>query len=146
MVPNKKSSLAALVGRDDKIYFRLVVVAALLSKNGVYSFEKHFQTVVVQGKDVLPLYKDYSIVIKKTHLVPPNVVYNIVAAENVSLGSSFPKALNTGYAFVPPVKKLLVESFKNSPVLNVLACHEGSPVNIGFLVRKWIQEFVDKVQ
>ncbi|GFS66756.1 hypothetical protein NPIL_470691, partial [Nephila pilipes] len=70
--------------------------------------------------------------------------YNILAAENVPLGSSFAKALNMGYAFVPPVKQLLVESFKKSPVLNV--CPEGASIPKGILVRKWIQEFVDKVQ
>ncbi|GFU22798.1 hypothetical protein NPIL_590571, partial [Nephila pilipes] len=81
---------------------------------------------------------------KKTHLVPPNVVYNILAAENVPLSSSFAKALNMGYAFVPPVKQLLVESFKKSPVLNV--CPEGASIPKGILVRKWVQAFVDKVQ
>ncbi|GFT31789.1 uncharacterized protein NPIL_657761 [Nephila pilipes] len=126
LLPLQKSSLSSLVGRDGKNYFRLVDVAALLSKNGMYSFAKRFQSVAVQEIDVLPFHKDYPIVTKKTRLVPPNVVYNIVAAENVSFASSFAKALNTGYAFVPPVKKLLVESFKKSPVLNVLACPEGA--------------------
>ncbi|GFT07727.1 hypothetical protein NPIL_352571, partial [Nephila pilipes] len=49
-----------------------------------------------------------------------------------------------GYAFVPPVKQLLVESFKKSPVLNV--CPEGASIPKGILVRKWVQAFVDKVQ
>ncbi|GFT36351.1 hypothetical protein NPIL_637811, partial [Nephila pilipes] len=46
--------------------------------------------------------------------------------------------------FVPPVKQLLVESFKKSFVLNV--CPEGASIPKGILVRKWIQAFVDKVQ
>ncbi|GFS29873.1 hypothetical protein NPIL_235141 [Nephila pilipes] len=104
------------------------------------------QSVAVQGKDVLPFHKDYPIVTKKTHLVPANAVYNIIAVENVSLGSSFAKASNTGYAFVPPVNKLLVENFKKSPVLNVLACPVGAPVPKDVLVQNSIQEFVDKVQ
>ncbi|GFT74984.1 hypothetical protein NPIL_34811, partial [Nephila pilipes] len=45
---------------------------------------------------------------------------------------------------VPPVKQLLVESFKKSFVLNV--CPEGASIPKGILVRKWIQAFVDKVQ
>ncbi|GFU37050.1 uncharacterized protein NPIL_591431 [Nephila pilipes] len=108
LLPLQTSTLAALVLREGKIYFRLVDVAAFLSKNGVYSFAKRFQSVTEQRTDVLPFHKDCSIVTKKTNLVPPNVVYNIIAAEKVSLGSSFAKALNMGYAFVPPVKKLLV--------------------------------------
>ncbi|GFS92137.1 uncharacterized protein NPIL_171591 [Nephila pilipes] len=143
-LPFQTSTLSALVGRDGKIYFRLVDVAALLSKHGVYSFAKRFQSVTLQGTDVLPFHKDYPIVTKKTHLVPPNVVYNILAAENVPLSSSFAKALNMGYAFVPPVKQLLGESFKKSPVLNV--CPEGASIPKGILVRKWVQAFVDKVQ
>ncbi|GFT24569.1 uncharacterized protein NPIL_239891 [Nephila pilipes] len=96
LLPHQKSTLATPVGRDGKIYFRLVNIAALLSKNGIYSFAKRFQSVVVQGKDVFPFHKDYPIINKKIHLVSPNVVYNIVAAENVSLGFSFAKAFNTG--------------------------------------------------
>ncbi|GFS35462.1 uncharacterized protein NPIL_688381 [Nephila pilipes] len=144
LLPFQTSTLSALVGRDGKIYFRLVDVAALLSKNGVYSFAKRFQSVTLQGTDVLPFHKDYPIVTKKTHLVPPNVVYNILAAENVPLSSSFAKALNMGYVFVPPVKQLLVESFKKSPVLNV--CPEDASMPKGILVRKRVQAFVDKVQ
>ncbi|GFU28392.1 hypothetical protein NPIL_173261 [Nephila pilipes] len=85
---------------------------------------------------------------KKTHQVLSNVVYNILAAKNVSLASSFAYALNAGYAFMPSVEDLLVESLKKSPVLNVLACHEheSAPVPNGILVQKGIQEFVDKVQ
>ncbi|GFT83596.1 uncharacterized protein NPIL_106691 [Nephila pilipes] len=144
LLPLQTSTLSVLVGRDGKIYFRLVDVAALLSKNGVYSFAKRFQSVTVQGTDVLPFHKDYPIVTKKTHLVPPNVVYNILAAENVSLSSSFAKPLNMGYAFVPPVKQLLVESFKKSPVLIIFP--EGASITKGTLVRKWIQAFMDKAQ
>ncbi|GFU51072.1 uncharacterized protein NPIL_29241 [Nephila pilipes] len=130
----QKSTLASLVGRNGKIYFRLVDVAALLNTNGVYSFAKCSQIVAVQGKDVLPFLKDYPIVTKKTQLVPLNVVNNIVAAKFVSLGSSFEKILSAGYAFVPSVKSLLVESFKRPSFLNVLVCHEGAPVPNGVLV------------
>ncbi|GFU03178.1 hypothetical protein NPIL_479031 [Nephila pilipes] len=58
------------------------------------------------------------------------------SGKNVSLGSRFAKALNMGYAFVPPVKKRLVECFEISPVLNVLTCQEITPAPNGVLVRK----------
>ncbi|GFT89152.1 hypothetical protein NPIL_273201 [Nephila pilipes] len=62
------------------------------------------------------------------------------------VGSSFATALNIGYTFVPQVNDFFVESFKKYPILNVLGCLEGSSVPNDILLKKWIQEFVDKVQ
>ncbi|GFT76533.1 hypothetical protein NPIL_534771 [Nephila pilipes] len=87
----QKSILADLVGRDGKIYFRFVDIAAPFNKTGVYSFVKCFQHVAFQGEHWLPFHKDYPVITKRTQLVPPDVMYNILSAENVPLGPVLPR-------------------------------------------------------
>ncbi|GFU26539.1 hypothetical protein NPIL_346231 [Nephila pilipes] len=62
----RKSTLAALFGRDGQIYFQLGEVAGLLNKIGAYSFAKPFQFGAILGKGVLFFHKDYPIITKKT--------------------------------------------------------------------------------
>ncbi|GFX23082.1 uncharacterized protein TNCV_360961 [Trichonephila clavipes] len=64
--------LAAMVGKDGKLYFRLVDVGALLCRSKVYKFAKRFDNIVIQGKDVLPAHKQYPIMTQKSKLVTPD--------------------------------------------------------------------------
>ncbi|GFW67801.1 uncharacterized protein TNCV_3871321 [Trichonephila clavipes] len=69
-----------MVGKDGKIYFRLVDVGDL-GRSKVYTFTKRFDTFVIQGKDVLPVHKPYPVMAQKSKLVTPDVVLNILNAE-----------------------------------------------------------------
>ncbi|GFX42244.1 uncharacterized protein TNCV_4310791 [Trichonephila clavipes] len=106
-----------MVGKDGKIYFRLVDVGTLLGRSNAYKFTKRFDTFVIQGKDVLPVYKPYPVMTQKSKLVTPDVVFNILNAELSSLATSFAISLNAGVALVEG--NLLVESYKLSPILHV---------------------------
>ncbi|GFW54258.1 uncharacterized protein TNCV_1560361 [Trichonephila clavipes] len=117
-------------------------VGALLGHSKVYKFAKRFDSLVIQGKDVLPAHKSYPILTQKSKLVTPDVVFNILNAELSSLASSFAISLNAGSALVENPSNLFVESFKTSPVLHV----QDSPVPNSILVRLWIQTFIQKVQ
>ncbi|GFW07725.1 uncharacterized protein TNCV_3918581 [Trichonephila clavipes] len=128
-----------MVGKDGKIYFRLVDVGTLLGRSNAYKFTKRFNTFVIQGKDVLPVHKPYPVMAQKSKLVSPDVVFNILNAELSSLATSFATSLNAGVALVEG--NLLVESYKLSPVLHV----QDSPVPRSVLVRKWVQNFIEKV-
>ncbi|GFX32219.1 uncharacterized protein TNCV_1673271 [Trichonephila clavipes] len=139
LFPNQHHSLAAMVGKDGKIYFRLVDVGTLLGQSNVYKFTKRFNTLLIQSKDVLPVHKSYSIMTQKSKLVTPDVVFNILNAELSSLATSFATSLNAGVALVEG--NLMVESYKLSPVLHV----QYSPVPRSVLVRKWVQDFIEKV-
>ncbi|GFY52678.1 uncharacterized protein TNIN_340881 [Trichonephila inaurata madagascariensis] len=55
LLPNQHCPLAAMAGKDGKVYFRLVDVGALLGRSKVYKFVKRFDNLVIQGKDVLPV-------------------------------------------------------------------------------------------
>ncbi|GFU73973.1 uncharacterized protein TNCV_3784881 [Trichonephila clavipes] len=79
---------------DGKIYLRLEAVGTLLGH--VYKFTKRFDTLVIQGKDVLSVHKSYPIMTEK--LVTPDVVFNILNAELSSLATRF--ATNAGMALV----------------------------------------------
>ncbi|GFW62932.1 uncharacterized protein TNCV_4452811 [Trichonephila clavipes] len=57
LLPHQHYPLAAMVGKDGKLYFRLVDVGALLGRSKVYKFAKRFDNLVIQGKDVLPAHK-----------------------------------------------------------------------------------------
>ncbi|GFS47526.1 uncharacterized protein TNCV_4219771 [Trichonephila clavipes] len=119
LLPHQHYPLAAMVGKDGKLYFRLVDVGALLGRSKVYKFAKRFDPLVIQGKDVLPAHKPYPIMTQKSKLVTPDVVFNILNAELSSLATSFAIILNAGSALVENPSNLFVESFKTSPVLHV---------------------------
>ncbi|GFX58667.1 uncharacterized protein TNCV_249451 [Trichonephila clavipes] len=131
LLPHQLYPLAAMVGKDGKLYFRLVDVGALLGRSKVYEFAKRFDHLVIQGKDVLPAHKPYPIMTQKSKLVTPDVVFNILNAELSSLATSFAISLNAGSALVENPSNLFVESFKTSPVLHV----QDSPVPNSILVR-----------
>ncbi|GFT34690.1 uncharacterized protein TNCV_1536251 [Trichonephila clavipes] len=100
ILPNQHNPLAAMVGKDGKIYFRLVDVGALLGRSNVYKFTKRFDTFVIQGKDVLQVYKPYPVMTQKSKLVTPDVMFNILNAKRTSLATSFATNLNAGVALV----------------------------------------------
>ncbi|GFS96531.1 uncharacterized protein TNCV_3943321 [Trichonephila clavipes] len=124
--------LAATVGKDGKLYLRLVDVGALLGRSKVYQFSKRFDPLVIQGKVVLPAHKPYPIMTQKSKLVTPDVVFNILNAKLSSLATSFAISLNAGSALVENPSNLFVESFKTSPVLHV----QDSPVPNSILMRQ----------
>ncbi|GFS54582.1 uncharacterized protein TNCV_2749001 [Trichonephila clavipes] len=124
LLPHQHYPLAAMVGKDGKLYFRLVDVGALLSRSKVYKFAKRFDNIVIQGKDVLPVHKQYPIMTQKSKLVTSDVAFNILNAELSSLAMSFAISLNAGSALVENHSNLFVESYKTSPVLHV----QDSPV------------------
>ncbi|GFY02030.1 uncharacterized protein TNCV_5098911 [Trichonephila clavipes] len=142
LLPRQHYPLAAMVGKDGKLYFRLVDVGALLGRSKVYQFAKRFDHLAIQGKDVLPDHKPYPIMTQKSKLVTPAVVFNILNAELSSLATSFALSLNAGSALVENPSNLFVESFKTAPVLHV----QDSPVPNAILVRLWVQTFIQKVQ
>ncbi|GFW07575.1 uncharacterized protein TNCV_3917081 [Trichonephila clavipes] len=142
LLPNQHYPLAAMVGKDGKIYFRLVDVGALLGRSNAYKFTKRFDTFMIQGEDVLPVLKPYPVMTQKSTLVTPDVVFNILNAELLSLASRFATSLNAGVALVEDPGNLFVESYKLSPVLHV----QDSPVPHSVLVTKWVQDFIEKVQ
>ncbi|GFU37509.1 uncharacterized protein TNCV_4274391 [Trichonephila clavipes] len=142
LLPHQHYPLAAMIGKDGKLYFRLVDVGALLGRSKVYEFTKQFDSLIIQGKDVLPAHKQYPIMTQKSKLVTPAVVFNILNAELSSLATSFAISLNAGSALVENPSNLYVESYKTSPVLHV----QDSPVPNAILVRLWIQTFIQKVQ
>ncbi|GFU84502.1 uncharacterized protein TNCV_1818341 [Trichonephila clavipes] len=80
LLPHQHYPLAAMVGKDGKLYVRLVDVGALLSRSKVYEFAKRFDHLVIQGTDVLPAHKPYPIMTQKLKLVTPAVVFNILNA------------------------------------------------------------------
>ncbi|GFV84611.1 uncharacterized protein TNCV_2482251 [Trichonephila clavipes] len=141
-LPRQHYPLAAMVGKDGKLYFRLVDVGALLGRSKVYQFAKLFDNLAIQGKDVLPDHKPYPIMTQKSKLVTPAVVFNILNAELSSLATSFALSLNAGSALVENPSNLFVESFKTAPVLHV----QDSSVPNAILVRLWVQTFIQKVQ
>ncbi|GFY29432.1 uncharacterized protein TNCV_2626031 [Trichonephila clavipes] len=124
LLPHQHYPLAAMIGKDGKLYFRLVDVGALLGRSKVYEFAKQFDSLVIQGKYVLPAHKQYPIMTQKSKLVTPDVVFNILNAELSSLATSFAISLNAGSAVVENPSNLYVESYKTSPVLHV----QDSPV------------------
>ncbi|GFS76022.1 uncharacterized protein TNCV_4666461 [Trichonephila clavipes] len=124
LLPHQHYPLAAMIGKDGKLYFRLVDVGALLGRSKVYEFTKQFDSLIIQGKDVLPAHKQYPIMTQKSKLVTPAVVFNILNAELSSLATSFALSLNAGSALVENPSNLYVESYKTSPVLHV----QDSPV------------------
>ncbi|GFS76016.1 uncharacterized protein TNCV_4666431 [Trichonephila clavipes] len=142
LLPHQHYPLAAMIGKDGKLYFRLVDVGALLGRSKVYEFTKQFDSLIIQGKDVLPAHKQYPIMTQKSKLVTPAVVFNILNAELSSLATSFALSLNAGSALVENPSNMYVESYKTSPVLHV----QDSPVPNAILVRLWIQTFIQKVQ
>ncbi|GFT69799.1 uncharacterized protein TNCV_3700761 [Trichonephila clavipes] len=142
LLPRQHYPLAAMVGKDGKLYFRLMDVGALLGRSKVYQFAKRFDHLTIQGKDVLPAHKPYPIMTQKSKLVTPTVVFNILNAELSSLATSFALSLNAGSALVENPSNLFVESFKTAPVLHV----QDSPVPNAILVRLWVQTFIQKVQ
>ncbi|GFW59100.1 uncharacterized protein TNCV_2780311 [Trichonephila clavipes] len=142
LLPRQHYPLAAMVGKDGKLYFRLVDVGALLGRSKVYQFAKRFDHLALQGKDVLPDHKSYPIMTQKSKLVTPAVVFNILNAELSSLATSFALSLNAGSALVENPSNLFVESFKTAPVLHV----QDSSVPNAILVRLWVQTFIQKVQ
>ncbi|GFX71837.1 uncharacterized protein TNCV_2010741 [Trichonephila clavipes] len=142
LLPHQHYPLAAMVGKDGKLYFRLVDVGALPGRSKLYKFAKRFNSLVIQGKDVLPAHKQYPIMTQKSKLVTPDVVFNILNAELSSLVTSFAISLNAGSAMVEKPSNLFVESFKTSSVLHV----QDSTVPNSILVRLWIQTFIQKVQ
>ncbi|GFY64367.1 uncharacterized protein TNIN_359771 [Trichonephila inaurata madagascariensis] len=78
LLPHQRYPLAAMVGKDGKLYFRLVDVGALLGRSKVYECAKRFDYLVIQGKGVLPAHKRYPVATQKIKLVTPNVAPNIL--------------------------------------------------------------------
>ncbi|GFX73099.1 uncharacterized protein TNCV_1705011 [Trichonephila clavipes] len=142
LLPHQHYPLAAMVGKDGKLYFRLLDVGALFGRYKVYKFAKRFDNIVIQGKDLLPAHKQYPIMTQKSKLVTPDVVFNILNAELSSLAMSFAISLNAGSALVENPSNLFVESYKTSPVLHV----QDSPVPNSILVRLCVQTFIQKEQ
>ncbi|GFX46314.1 uncharacterized protein TNCV_1234301 [Trichonephila clavipes] len=140
LLPRQHYPLAAMVGKDGKLYFRLVDVGALLSRSKVYKFAKRFDHLAIQGKDVLPAHKPYPIMTQKSKLVTPAVVFNILNAELSSMATSFALSLNAGSALVENPSNLFLESFKTAPVLHV----QDSPVRNTILVRLWVHTFIKR--
>ncbi|GFX88602.1 uncharacterized protein TNCV_2660131 [Trichonephila clavipes] len=133
LLPHQHYPLAAMVGKDGKLYFRLVDVEALLGRSKVYKFSKRLDNIVIQGKNVLPAHKQYPIMTQKSKLVTPDVVFNILNAELSSLAMSLAISLNAGSVLVGNPSSLFVDSYKTSPALHVLE----SPVPISILLRLW---------
>ncbi|GFY58646.1 uncharacterized protein TNIN_199231 [Trichonephila inaurata madagascariensis] len=52
---------------------RLVDVGALLGRSKLNEFVKLFDNLVIQGKDVLPVHKQYPVMTQKSKLVTPDV-------------------------------------------------------------------------
>ncbi|GFS65227.1 uncharacterized protein TNIN_264851 [Trichonephila inaurata madagascariensis] len=142
LLPNQHYTIAAMVGKDGKIYFRLVDVGALLGRFRVYKFTKRFNIFLIKGKNVFLVHKPYPVMTQKLMLVTPDMVFNILNAELTSLATSFATSLNAGLALVENPGNLLVESYKLSPILHV----QDSPVPRSVLMRKWVEEFIEKVQ
>ncbi|GFY60202.1 uncharacterized protein TNIN_385881 [Trichonephila inaurata madagascariensis] len=109
LLPHQHYPLAAMVGNDDKLYFRLVDVGALLGRSKMSEFAKRFNNLVIQGKYVLPAHKRYPIMTQKSKLVTPDVVFNILSAELSSLTTNFATSLNAGFALVENPGNLFVE-------------------------------------
>ncbi|GFU53776.1 uncharacterized protein TNCV_3472221 [Trichonephila clavipes] len=139
LLPNQHHPMTAMVGKDGKMYLRLVDVGTLLGRSNVNKFTERFDTLVIQGKDELPVDKSYPVMTQKSKLVTPDVEFNILNVELSSLATSFATCLNAGVAVVEG--NLLVESCNLSPVLHV----QDSPVPRSVLVRKWVQDFIEKV-
>ncbi|GFY64495.1 uncharacterized protein TNIN_47681 [Trichonephila inaurata madagascariensis] len=140
LLPHQHYPLASMVGKDGKLCFRLVDVGALLGRSKVYEFAKRFDNLVIQGNDVLPAHKRYPVMTQKSKLVTPDVVFNILNAELTSLATSFATSLNAGFTLVENPGNLFVEGYKTSPVLHV----QDSPIPNSVLVRKWVQDFIQK--
>ncbi|GFY72293.1 uncharacterized protein TNIN_19121 [Trichonephila inaurata madagascariensis] len=79
---------------------------------------------------------------QKSKLVTPNVGFNILNVELSSLATSFATSLKAGSALVENPGNLFVESYKTSPVLHV----QDFPIPNSVLGRKWVQDFIQKVQ
>ncbi|GFV75650.1 uncharacterized protein TNCV_2240991 [Trichonephila clavipes] len=131
LLPHQHYPLAAIVGKDGKLYVRLVEVGALLGHSKVYKFAKSFDNVVIPGKCVLPAHQQYPIMTQKSKLVTPDVFFNILNAEMSSLAMSFAVSLNAGSALVENTSNLFPDSYKTSPVLYV----QDSPVPNSILER-----------
>ncbi|PRD30220.1 UNVERIFIED_CONTAM: hypothetical protein NCL1_27094 [Trichonephila clavipes] len=142
LLPHQPYLLAAMVGKDGKLYFRLLNVGALLGRSKVYEFAKRFHNIVIQGRDMLPAHKQYPVMMQKPKLGTPKVVFNILNAELSSLAISFVTSLNSGCDLVENPGNLFVDSYKTCPVLQV----QDSPNSNSILVRKWVQCFIQKVR
>ncbi|GFX13989.1 uncharacterized protein TNCV_611951 [Trichonephila clavipes] len=89
LLPHQHYPLAAMVGKDGKLYFRLVDVGALLRRSKVYEFAKRFDNLVIQGKDLLPALIQYPIMTQKSKLVTPDVVFLHFECRTVVVGHEF---------------------------------------------------------
>ncbi|GFT63136.1 uncharacterized protein TNCV_1801941 [Trichonephila clavipes] len=89
LLPHQHFPLATMVGKDGKLYFRLVDIGALLGRSKVCKFAKRFNNLVIQDKDVLTAHKQYPIMTQKSKLVTPDVVFNILNVETVVVGYEF---------------------------------------------------------
>ncbi|GFY55698.1 uncharacterized protein TNIN_110081 [Trichonephila inaurata madagascariensis] len=83
--PYQHYPLAAMVGKDGKLYFRLVDVGALLGRSKVYEFAKRFDNLVIKGAKTVAGHKRYPVITQRPKLVTPDVVFNILNAELSSL-------------------------------------------------------------
>ncbi|GFX74683.1 uncharacterized protein TNCV_3121131 [Trichonephila clavipes] len=79
--------------------------------------------------------------ISSQNLVTPDVVFNILNAKFSSLATSFATSLNAGVALMEDPGNLFVESYNLPPLLHV----QDSPVSRSVLVRKCVQDFIEKV-
>ncbi|GFT65451.1 uncharacterized protein TNCV_1902251 [Trichonephila clavipes] len=75
ILSNLHHPLAAMVGKDGKIYYRLVDDGTLLGRSNAYKFKKQFDTFVIQGKDVFPVHTPYPVMTQKSKLMTPEVVF-----------------------------------------------------------------------
>ncbi|GFY58550.1 hypothetical protein TNIN_198141 [Trichonephila inaurata madagascariensis] len=110
LLPNQHYLLAAIVGTDGKIYFRLVDVGALLGRSNVYKFTKHFDTFWDS---------------RQRCVAGPQALSSHDAKSQCGLGSG-------GGSRQSVCRELLARSRLSVPR--------------SVLVRKWVQDFIEKVQ
>ena len=125
--------LAALVGSDGYLYWRVLDLAQLLGRRNVYNFAK---TVVgsVRGRDVL-VFPDVaaSEITLRSQLVDTRQAYELLLRKNPPLARAFEHALLGGRArLTMPTKPGL--SHKVAPLLTVM---DDGDVDI----QSWIQEY-----
>ncbi|GFS48790.1 uncharacterized protein NPIL_209131, partial [Nephila pilipes] len=134
-------ALAALVGMNNKLYFRIIDVAQLLGKKNGYCFAKRFSSDIVLGKDVLPLIRHYPHHTLHARLVTTNIVFRILQAENVELAGKFCHALKAGFADVVGRQKFS-DSYKKADKLILVDIPKENSVSVPV----WIHEFIQNVQ
>ena len=129
--------LAALVGSDGYLYWRVLDLAQLLGRRNVYQFAKTVVDGSVRGRDVLvfpPLAATETTL--RSQLVDTHRAYRLLLKKNPPLARAFEHALLAGRARVtmPAVAGL---SHKVAPTLTVVVDDDDGVVDIP----SWINEY-----